>query len=135
MKHLLFIFSFLAITTMTFAQTKKQTKAEVLFFKADLSCCMKKSCDAFATKVEQIIKKNYPEGNVIYKEVRLSAKENEELVKKYNAVNETVIVVVTRRKKVIELDVTDMVAEYKKTDDADKFEKDFTAIINKNTKW
>lgn len=129
MKKTVAILSFIAISTIVFAQ--KNTKVEILFFKADLSCCMKKACEQLFTDIEKVVKESYPKGNVTLKEVKLSDPQNKQLVEKYKAVNETVIIVVTKKKKIFEANATQIVANYKRSKDYETFKKEFCAAINK----
>lgn len=130
MKKILTIIAFVAISTSILAQ--KTTKAEILFFKADLSCCMKKACDQIYSDIEKVIKETYTKGNVVLKEVKLSDTQNKNLVEKYKAANETVIMVVIKKKKTKEVDLTQLVANYKKTKDLETFKKEFCNTINQN---
>jgi len=131
MKKLVLLLGVILITNFVFSQGRK-TSAEVLYFKADLSCCQAKSCNMLEGTIKDIIKKHYTNGKVTFKEVKLSDPANEELIKKYNAVSQTVIIVVTKRKKIKELNASSIVENYKKDNNFNKFEKDFTELININ---
>mgnify|MGYP005840671329 CR=1 FL=1 len=129
MKKLITLILLTTILTNIIAQ--KKTKVEVLFFKADLSCCMKRACDQLYSDIQNVIKETYPQGNVILKEIKISDPQNKQLVDKYKAINETVIVVANKKKKIFENNVTQIVANYKKTKNTNNFKKEFCEIINK----
>lgn len=87
MKKIILTLSLLMLTTLFLkAQTTK-----VLYFKADLSCCMAKSCEALQYEISDIVKSNF--GNSVSFEVKkTSDPSNSELISKYNAKSQTVII-------------------------------------------
>ncbi len=114
---------------MLFAQSKNSSVA-VLYFKANLSCCKAKTCNQLEADIQDMITKNYPKGNVIFKEIKLNEPSNKDLIDKYNAKSQTVIIVKKSNKKKNFIDVSDMVQKYMISQDKTGFEKDFTAKIN-----
>ena len=125
----LLMLTFVVMATMAFAKEKKNT-IEVLYFKANLACCKAKACNALEGKVKEIVDKNWTDGSVTFRQVKLSDSTNTELVKKYSAQSQTLILVKTNKKKEASLDISAILKEYAKTNDAQKFETEFTAKIN-----
>jgi len=125
---MLFIALFMA-TGITLAQQKKTT-AEVLYFKANLACCKARACNALESTVKIIVEKNWTDGKVVFRQVKLSDTLNNELIKKYNAQSQTLIIVVKKKKKESSTDVSGMLRDYATTNDAVKFEKELTDKIN-----
>lgn len=114
---------------MLFAQAKKST-VEVLYFKANLACCKAKTCNALQADIQSLITKNYPNGNVVMKEVKLADEANKDLIAKYNAKSQTVIILKKSKKKEKYFDASDMVQKYVQSQDKTTFEKEFIAKIN-----
>jgi len=125
----LLLLSFVLMAAMASAKEKKNV-IEVLYFKANLACCKAKACNALEGKVKEIVDKNWADGSVTFRQVKLTDSTNTELVKKYNAQSQTLILVKTNKKKEVSLDISAILQEYAKTNDAQKFETDFTAKIN-----
>jgi hypothetical protein len=117
------------MATMASAKEKKSS-IEVLYFKANLACCKARACNALEGKVKEIVDKNWADGSVTFRQIKLSDSTNTELAKKYNAQSQTLILVKTNRKKEASLDISTILQEYAKTNDAQKFETEFTARIN-----
>ncbi|OIP02067.1 MAG: hypothetical protein AUJ97_06420 [Bacteroidetes bacterium CG2_30_32_10] len=93
---------------MLFAQSKKSS-IEVLYFKANLACCKAKACNVLESDIQNIITKNYPDGSVKFTEVKLVDVANKDLIDKYNAKSQTVIIVKKTKKKETFVDVSDLV--------------------------
>jgi hypothetical protein len=131
MKKILIILllSIIAGTATTFAQQKKGG-IEVLYFKANLACCKARACNALEAKVKEIIEKNWTDGSVTFQQVKLSDTLNNELIKKYNAQSQTLIIVKTKKKKVTSVDASSILQEFAKTNDASVFEKNFIGKVN-----
>ena len=87
---LISLLAMLAISGNLFAQSNKKS-VEVLYFKANLACCKAKACNALEGNIKSIIDKNYPNGNVNFKVVKLADEANKELVDKYKAQSQTVV--------------------------------------------
>ena len=118
---------------MLFAQSKKSS-IEVLYFKANLACCKAKACNVLESDIQNIITKNYPNGNVKFTEVKLVDEANKDIITKYNAKSQTVIIVKKTKKKETFVDVSDLVQKYVQSQDKTTFEKDFIAKINEKPK-
>jgi hypothetical protein len=125
----LLMLTFVMMATMASAKEKKNA-IEVLYFKANLACCKAKACNALEGKVKEIVDKNWTDGSVTFRQVKLSDSTNKELIKKYNAQSQTLILVKTNKKKAASLDIYVILHEFAKTNDAQKFETEFIAKIN-----
>ncbi|MFO8055454.1 MAG: hypothetical protein R6U19_09880 [Bacteroidales bacterium] len=103
-------------------------KAEVLYFKADLGCCQARTCDFIEKQVKQVVKENYKNDDVVFRQVKLADKANAELVKKHKAKSQTVVIVNTQGSEKV-TDVTSIVKQYSRSKDKDELEdKLITAI-------
>ncbi len=127
------LLSFLVMAAMASAKEKKNA-IEVLYFKANLACCKARACNALEGKVKEIIEKNWTDGSVTFRQVKLTDSTNTELIKKYNAQSQTLVLVKTNKKKEASLDISPMLQEYAKTNDAQKFETELVARINEFVK-
>jgi len=131
MKKILFIMllAIIAVTVTTFAQQKK-VGIEVLYFKANLACCKAKACNNLEANVKSIVEKNWADGSVTFRQVKLSDTLYNELIKKYNAQSQTLVIVKTYKKKATSLDISPILKEFAKTNDTTKFKSEFTAKVN-----
>jgi hypothetical protein len=84
----------------------------------------------FRGQGKKIVDKSWTDGSVTFRQVKLSDSTNTELVKKYNAQSQTLVLVKTNKKKEVSMDISAILQEYAKTNDAQKFETEFTAKIN-----
>lgn len=125
----LIMLSFMVMATMASAKEKKNA-IEVLYFKANLACCKARACNALEGKVKEIVDKNWTDGSVTFRQVKLSDSTNAELVKKYNAQSQTLVLVKTKKKKEAFLDISQILQEYAKTNDTQKFETELTTRID-----
>lgn len=125
---LMLTLALIAIAATTFAQQKK-VSAEVLYFKANLACCKARACNALETDVKTIIEKNWTDGSVVFRQVKLSDTVNNALIKKYNAKSQSLVIVVTKKKKESSSDVSAMLSDFVAKHDTATFERDFTAKI------
>lgn len=132
-KSTLLLFAVVLGTVSLFAQSKGTT-AVVMYFKADLACCKARACAALETDIQTIVEKNFPDGNVVFKEVKISDPENASLVEQYKAQSQTVIVVVRKKKKFHSADATELVKAYVQNQDKEAFETAFVAFIQKEMK-
>ena len=129
-KTLLILFlAIIAGTATTFAQQKKGG-IEVLYFKANLACCKARACNTLEIQVKGIIEKNWTDGSVVFRQVKLSDTLNNELINRYHAQSQTLIIEKTTKKKVISRDATSMLQEFAKTNDAVTFETNLTGMVN-----
>jgi hypothetical protein len=125
---LMLTIALIAITATTFAQQKK-VKAEVLYFKANLACCKARACNSLESTVKTIVEKNWADGKVVFRQVKLSDTVNNALIKKYNAQSQTLVIVVTKKKNETSTDVSAMLQNFSTKHDTATFERDLTAKI------
>lgn len=116
---LLFIVALMALAGKSFGQ-----KAEVLYFKANLSCCQARSCNELEGYVKALIMENFSGDEVSFRAVKLADKDSKPLVDKYDAKSQTVIIVSNGKS----LDISDLVSTYSKNRDRKKAKQ---AIIDK----
>jgi hypothetical protein len=109
-------------------------KAEVIYFKAELSCCQAKSCNALEGVVKEIVEKNFKSETVNFKEVKLADESNKELIEKHNAKSQTVVIVAKKKKKETVIDVSDIIRTYSRNQNRDDLEKQLLAKINESMK-
>jgi hypothetical protein len=129
---LFFVVAFLTISAeATFGQSNKKS-VEVLYFKADLACCKAKACNALQADVDSVLIKYFQNENIEFKVIRLADEANKELVTKYNAKSQTVMIVSKKRKKENIIDVSDIVANYSKSKDKVKFENEMKDKISES---
>ncbi len=134
MKKIALLLAFIIISASAlFAQSTKG-KAEVLYFKANLACCKAKACNVLESDIKGIVEKNYPNGNVVFKEVKLTEESNKPLVDKYQAGSQTVIIVNKKKKKERSINVSDLVKNYLKTQDKAALETELIAKIDRMLK-
>jgi len=126
-KIAIFLFALMAGTAV-FAQSGKSI--EVLYFKANLACCKAKACNMLESEIQALVEKNFPDGNVIFKEVKLAEDSNKVLVEKYKAQSQTVVLVKTKKKKEISADISDIVKQYLADKNKEQFETAFVEKIN-----
>jgi len=128
MKKLFLIQLFLIIANVAiFAQTK----VEVLYFKAELTCCKAGACNALESDIQTMVTENYKKGNVVFKEVKIADEANKELVTKYNAKSQTVVLVKYKKSKVAKTtDISTEVKQYVFDKDKTAFQTVFTTKVN-----
>jgi len=127
---LLFMVALLAISAgVTFGQSSKKS-TEVLYFKADLCRCKAGACNALQADVDSVLIKYFQNENIEFKVIKLADQANKDLVTKFNAKSQTVVIVSTKRKKENVIDVSDVVANYSKSKDKVKFETEMKDKIN-----
>ncbi|MCL2329531.1 MAG: hypothetical protein FWC39_13610 [Bacteroidetes bacterium] len=131
MKRIIILFALGIATMSVYAQ---KNSVEVLYFKAQLTCCKAASCNNLEGEVKSIIEKNFAGKAVTFKQVPLADEANKALVEKYNAKSQTVVLVVTKKKTETSVDVSDIVRRYARSDDKAAFEKELTAKINEALK-
>jgi len=113
---------------MLFAQSKK-SNIEVLYFKANLCACKARVCTVVGNDIKTIIEKCYPDSSVRFREVMLSDEKNKEIVTKYNAQSQSLIVVNKKKKKENFIDVSDIVKEYSQKQDKEALEQELKSKI------
>lgn len=127
MKKIILGAFFALITIGAFAQ---KSNVEVLYFKAQLACCKAAACNNLENEVKTIIEKNFPNGNVSFKQVALADEKNKDLVAKHNAKSQTVVIVKTAKKKATSTDISDIIRSYARSNDKTKFETELVDKIN-----
>lgn len=100
------LIAFMAIASKGFGQ-----KANVFYFKADLSCCQARACDQLQSDVKSIVEKHFSSEEVVFQKIKLDSKSNKSLVKKYDAKSQTVVVVNNDKS----MDISDLVATYQRS--------------------
>ena len=112
----------------TFVVNAQSTK--VLYFKADLTCCMAKSCNALQNDISSIIEENFDE-NVTFEVIKISDQANAKLVSKYDAKSQTVIIEKYKRNKLKKfIDVSQEVKKFAYNKDKVAFTKVLEEKIN-----
>lgn len=127
MKKIILGVFFALIAIGAFAQ---KNNVEVLYFKAQLACCRAAACNNLENEVKTIIEKNFPNGNVTFKQVALADETNKPLVEKHNAKSQTVVIVKTAKKKETSTDISDIIRSYARSSDKTKFETELVDKIN-----
>ena len=109
-------------------------KAEFMYFKAKLSCCQARSCNALEAEIKKIIESNFKPEDVVFKTILIDAPENKELVEKYQAKSQTCILIVNQKKKVLDYNLTNFVRNYQIASNEDKKlrEQELVLEIKKN---
>lgn len=133
-KTILMLFLALFTVTGTTIAQQKKSGAEVLYFKANLACCKGRACNALEAKVKEIIEKNWADGSVKFRQVKLTDTTNNELIKRYNAQSQTLVIVITKKKKETSTDVSAILRLYASNNDAVQFEKELTEKIREAIK-
>jgi hypothetical protein len=131
MKKIILGVFFALIAIGAFAQ---KNNVEVLYFKAQLACCRAAACNNLENEVKTIIEKNFPNGNVTFKQVALADETNKPLVEKHNTKSQTVVIVKTAKKKETSTDISDIIRSYARSSDKTKFETELIAKINETLK-
>ncbi len=107
-------------------------KTEVLYFKADLPCCPAKACNSLEADVKSFVESNFNNETAVFKQIPISDEANSELVKKYNARSQTVVIVSKENDKAI--DISDIVKKYSRSKNKVEFEGELVAKINESIK-
>jgi hypothetical protein len=123
------LFTILAFVLLSVVSLKAQ-KVEVLYFKANLSCCQAKACNAAEAEVKAVIEKNFAADKVAFKEVKLADEANKDLVAKHSAKSQTLVIVGKKKKKEVVADVSEVIRNYSRTQNKEEFERDLIAKIN-----
>lgn len=134
MKKSLSLIMFLFLIVLNYiaiAQSNDKT-IELLYFKANLACCKARACNNLQADVESVISNFYPNQNIVFRVVRLADTTNRELIEKYNAKSQTVIILtkIPKKNKELSIDVTDIVHNYSLNRDLDKFFEEMKSKIN-----
>jgi hypothetical protein len=124
----------LSILLLAGALTSAAQKAEVLYFKAELACCQAKACDALEEDIKAIVEKNFNNETIAFKEIKFADASNKELVERYSAKSQTVVIVATKKGKESNVDVSDIVRKYNRNKNKDSFESELISKINETIK-
>lgn len=104
-----------------FSQTEQ--KIEVLYFKANLACCKAKACNTLQSEVETVLKNLTSFKNIEFKVIPLADEANKELVEKYNAKSQTVVIIKKDGDKETSKDISDIVRDYSIGKNKERFEE------------
>lgn len=129
MKNIFLFLLVLSVLSINLNGQTKGTRVDVLYFKAQLSCCQARSCNALETDVKKVVDENFKDKNVTFKVIKLTDPANDELVKKYNAKSQTVILVSEKKGKVKTIDSSDIVTAFVKDKDFETFQKNLKEKI------
>ena len=130
MKKLLVI-SVTILMTLTVLASSPKKGVEVLYFKAQLSCCQARACNTLENDIKTLIAANFDASKVTFTEILLTDEKNKALIEQYKAKSQTVVVVNAKKKKT--MDVSDLVRTYLRNGDKATFEKELIQKI-KNLK-
>ena len=119
---------------MLVSMAVKAQKAEVLYFKANLPCCLAVACNNLEADLRSAVESNFPNGEVIVTTIRLSDQNNKGLVEKFNAKSQTVVVVSKNPENKIVTDVSALVMSYARNNNKEGFEKELIAKISEGVK-
>ncbi|MBP7103161.1 MAG: hypothetical protein KBA86_07925 [Bacteroidales bacterium] len=103
-------------------------KIEVLYFKANLSCCQARACQNLEMATKDIIAKNFSTDQVVFKTIALADEANKKLVEMYKTKSQSLIVVLPKKKKYV--DLSGILAKYARKNDREAYEKELVAKIN-----
>ncbi len=123
------LFLLLIISTV-FSTVLSAQKVEVLYFKANLSCCAARACSALEHSVKEIIENNFSTDDVAFKQVLMTVRENASLVEKYNARSQTVVIIKKGIFRDRTIDVSDIVKEHSRPSQRKILEEKLTEKIN-----
>jgi hypothetical protein len=132
-KTIVFLLAVALSAGFVFSQSKN-SKAVVMYFKADLACCPARACGTLENDVKAIVEQNFKDGNVVFNQIRISDPANAELVKKYEAKSQTVVVVVSKKKAISSVDATNLVRDFRMNQDKAAFETAFVKLIKDSMK-
>ena len=131
---LLLVMSLLVLNFTVAQEKQKKVKAEVLYFKAKLPCCKGRTCNLLQSDVDSVVTKYFANKKVGFRVIYLVAPENKELIDKYKAQSQTVLLIRKKRKNEIVTDLTSIVQAYSSDRDKKKFEADMKAKIEEGLK-
>lgn len=130
---LMLFLAFFTATGIGFAQQKK-VAAEVLYFKASQSGSKAKTSNALEARVRAIVEKNWPDGKVVFRQVRLDDPLNRDLVKQYNAQSQSLVIVVTKKDVETSTNISALLRDFVMKNDTAKFEAELTGLIREAIK-
>ena len=130
MKKPIVLIAIIMLSGMLLSAQSVKNKIEVLYFKANLSCCKSRACNALEAEIQNIISENYPDSSVVLTEIKLVDEANKALIEKYNAKSQTVIIVRKKKKKEFYVDVSDIVQSYVQNQNKETLKQEVTAKIS-----
>ena len=125
---LLLFLAVISVFETSLAQENKKY-IEVLYFKANLACCKARACNALQADVDSVLIKYFANENIEFKAIRLADSANIDLVSKYNAKSQTVIIVTKIGQDESSVDVSAIVKDYARTSNKMKFEEEMKKSI------
>lgn len=129
---LFFMVAFLTISGTVLGKSKKNV--EVLYFKANLACCMARACNALQTDVDSVVQKYFAKENIEFKVIQLADEANKQLIEKYKAVSQTVVIVKKKGEKETVTDVSFIIKDYAMSRNKEKFENELKDKISESIK-
>jgi len=123
------VVAMITIVGSTHAQFSKN-ETGILYFKANLSCCKARACNALEADVRSVIEKYFADKNISFKVVKLADEANKALIEKYNAKSQTVVIVKKKKRKETVTDVSAIVRNYAIKKDKEMFEKELKNKIS-----
>jgi len=124
--NVIMLIAFMASASTGIAQ---QNNAEVLFFKAELSCCKARACEQLEKDIKSIIEENFSDNELVFRSVKIADNENKALVDKYNAKNQSVVVVTDKSGEEKFIDISDLVARYQKNQNKESVKNEIVKKI------
>lgn len=132
-KSIMFLLvAFLTISVTALGKSKKNV--EVLYFKANLACCKARACNALQTDVDSVVQKYFAKENIEFKVIQLADEANKQLIEKYKAVSQTVVIVKKKGEKETATDVSAIVKDYAMKQNKEKFEMELKEKISESIK-
>lgn len=90
------------------------------------------TCNALEDQVKSVIEKEFPDKGIEFKRVWLNEKENEALIQKYSAKQQTVVMVKKKKDKETVTDLTEIVHQYSLKKNQEEFEQQMKTTIAEN---
>jgi len=132
-KTILFLLvAFLTISGTTFGKSKENV--EVLYFKANLCPCKARTCNALQADVDNVLKSYFAKENIQFKVIQLADEANKELITKYKAESQTVVIIKTKGKNETATDLSVIVKDYAMKQNKEKFETELKEKIAESLK-
>ncbi len=124
--NVIMLIAFMAFASTSIAQ---QNNAEVLFFKAELSCCKARACEQLEKDIKSIVEENFSDNELTFRSVKIADKENKALVGKYDAKSQSVVVVTDKSGEEKFIDISDLVARYQKNQNKESVKNEIVKKI------
>src|SRR6056297_1069326 len=124
--NVIMLIAFMAFASTSLAQ---QNNAEVLFFKAELSCCKARACEQLEKDITSIVEEDFSDNELTLRSVKIADKENKALVGKYDAKSQSVVVVTDKSGEEKFIDISDLVARYQKNQNKESVKNEIVKKI------